>query len=110
MSVAIMIDNPTNDTEKNFYVPVATEKAFQKYWMKASEEMGLKWVPIFKTGIFIEKQDEQAVLEEIAQVKKWVTRNVKDLDKQTALEERINYIVEKLLEVFKNDNITLYIG
>lgn len=49
-------------------------------------------------------------MEEIAQVKKWVTRNVKDLDKQTALEERINYIVEKLLEVFKNDNITLYIG
>lgn len=110
MSIAIMIDKPKNETEKSFYIPVATEKTFQTYWMKASEDLNLKWVPIFKTGIFIESEDKQVVSKEILLVKEWVIKNVSDLDKKMSLEERIDYILDSLSKIFEDKSIKLYIG
>lgn len=110
MSIAIMIDKPKNEEEKNFYIPIATEETFQKYWLKASEELHLKWVPIFQTGIFIENEDKQVIRTEITEVKNWIVENVSDIDKKRNLEKRIDYILDSLSKVFEDKNMKLYIG
>ena len=110
MSIAIIIDNPTTEAKKRFYVPVATEETFQTYWMSAAEALALAWVPLFKTGVFIELEDAFVIIKEILLVREWVTRNVTDLDRKSRLKERIDFIIETVSTVFEEEGVKLYIG
>ncbi|CAI3304033.1 hypothetical protein ACK4CS_16805 [Enterococcus gallinarum] len=110
MSIGIIIDEPKNEKEQLFFIPVATEEVFSSYWLKASNELQLSWIPIFETGILIEKEDIPAILRELGLVKEWIKKNVIDIDTKIDLEKRINYILETLPKAFENKNIKLYIG
>lgn len=110
MSIGIIIDEPKNEEEQLFFIPVATEEVFKNYWTQASKEMNLSWVPIFETGIVIEKEDLSLVLTEIMLVKEWIEKNVEDLKEKNNLEERINYILQSLPKAFNDKTIKVYIG
>lgn len=110
MSIGIIIDEPKNEEEKLFFIPVATEESFTNYWLKASKELQLAWVPIFETGIVIEREDIPIILKEIKLVKEWIEKNVKNIDIKIGIEKRINYILETLPKAFEKENIKLYVG
>ncbi|MBM7689212.1 hypothetical protein BCR24_03735 [Enterococcus ureilyticus] len=110
MSIGIIIDEPKNEEEQLFFIPVATEESFTNYWLKASNELQLSWVPIFETGIVIEKEDTPVVLKEIKLVKEWIEKNVENVDTKIDLQKRINYILETLPKAFENEDIKLYVG
>ncbi|EAC8434588.1 hypothetical protein IT97_12840 [Listeria monocytogenes] len=110
MSIGIIIDEPKNEEEQLFFIPVATEEFFTNYWLKASNELQLNWVPIFKTGIVIEKGDMPVILKEIKLVKKWIEKNVKNIDIKIDILKRIDYILENLPKAFEKENIKLYVG
>ena len=74
MSIGIIIDEPKNEKEQLFFIPVATEEVFSSYWLKASNELQLSWIPIFETGILIEKEDIPAILRELGLVKEWIEK------------------------------------
>jgi len=110
MSIGIIIDEPKNEEEQLFFIPVATEEFFTSYWLKASNELQLNWVPIFETGIVIEKEDMPVILKEIKLVKGWIEKNVKNIDIKIDILKRINYISENLPKAFEKENIKLYVG
>lgn len=110
MSIGIIIDEPRNEKEQLFFIPVATEEVFSSYWLKASNELQLSWVPIFETGIVIEIEDMPVILRELGSVKEWIEKNVRDIDIKTDLEKRLNYILETLPKVFEDENIKVYVG
>lgn len=110
MSIGIIIDEPKNEEEQLFFIPVATEEVFSNYWLKASNELQLSWVPIFETGIVIEREDMSVILRELGLVKEWIDKNVRDTDTKIDLEKRLDYILETLPNAFADENIKLYVG
>lgn len=87
MSIGIIIDEPKNEEEQLFLIPVATEEVFSNYWLKASNELQLSWVPIFETGIVVEREDMSVILRELGLVKEWIDKNVRDTDTKIDLEK-----------------------
>lgn len=109
MSIGIMIDEPENEEEKLFYIPLATESIFDSYWNKAANQLNLQWVPVFSSGIIIEYEDLPFIINELNMVINWVKDYVTNLETKKELLNRIQYIIEKLPIIFKK-NIKLYIG
>lgn len=110
MSIGIIIDDPKNEEEKLFYIPLATEKTFENYWNKAANQLNLQWVPVFSTGITIEYEDLPFIINELNMVFNWVKEHVVNLETQKELLNRIEYILENLTIIFKQESIKLYIG
>ncbi|MBC2283654.1 hypothetical protein [Listeria booriae] len=110
MSIGIIIDEPRNEKEKLFFVPVATEEVFSRYWLKASNELQLSWIPIFETGIVIEKEDTPVILKELQLVKEWMREHVRSVDTRIDLEKRLTYIIESIPRAFEDESIKLYVG
>ena len=57
MSVALSIQPRGTSGAAARTVPVATQDVFKRYWLPGSEALGLKWVPLFETGIPLGKDD-----------------------------------------------------
>lgn len=110
MSIGIMIDEPENEEEKLFYIPLATEENFENYWNKAANQLNLQWVPFFSSGIIIEYDDLPFIIDELNMVINWMKDHVTNLETKKELINRIQYILEKLPNLFKQNNIKLYIG
>lgn len=110
MSIGIMINQPRNEQEKLFYIPLATESIFDNYWEKAANQLNLVWVPVFSSGIIIEYEDLPFIINELNLIINWVKDHVTHLETQKALSNRIEYILENLSVIFKQKNIQLYIG
>lgn len=110
MSIAIMIDNAKNGEELLFYIPIATETVFKKYWLSAAQEFKLKWIPIFLTGILVTEEDFPEIISEFNLVKRWVDKQLIDSEIKAGLLARIDYIIKKLPDAFKQKDVKLYIG
>ncbi|MEM8676926.1 MAG: hypothetical protein AAGF83_24195 [Cyanobacteria bacterium P01_G01_bin.67] len=65
MSVCAFISNPQDDSESSSNIPFASEPFFKQVWLPASQELELKWIPLFSNGIDITKTDLPLVIEEI---------------------------------------------
>ncbi|MBK5073795.1 hypothetical protein I2492_13380 [Budviciaceae bacterium CWB-B4] len=110
MSIGIMIDEPKNEEEKSFFIPVATEKTFNEYWLIAAQELKLQWVPIFSTGVVVDQDDLLVVINELNAIRIWIMTHITNIENQKELLNRIDYIIKKLFEIVKNKDIKLYIG
>ncbi|CAM4249981.1 hypothetical protein HCA64_03130 [Listeria booriae] len=110
MSIGIIVDEPRSDDERLFFIPVATEEAFKKYWLKASQDMQLMWVPIFESGVVIEAEDLEAIVDELKKVKVWSLENIENLEIQKGAVDRIDYIIGTLPKGFAQRDTKLYIG
>ena len=111
MSVSLMISNPINDEENNFIVPIATEKVFQNFWMPIIENLDLKWVRCFQSGIEIEREDLDFVLQDLITMQKWINIYMNS-EMGTQMIERLEILSKELIDIFNGSrsNVKVYIG
>ncbi len=109
MSIAVIICNPVSDYEESIYIPVATELFFEKNWLMGCNELDLEWIPAFHSGIEIEKQNLNDVLNELQEILIWAKKRL-DYDNYAMMNKRIELLIEKLPFLFIRNDIRIYIG
>ena len=102
---------PENEFEKNISIPVANEDFFNKFWLPAAEELGLKWIPAFSAGMDVTKEDVPDILDELNELKKWATASSKlNQDEKKYMITRIEIFEETLPQAFRRENAVMFIG
>ncbi|MCA0757752.1 hypothetical protein KP806_22065 [Paenibacillus sp. N4] len=109
MSISAYIPEPADDFERQFNIPVAAEAFFSECWEPGAEALGLKWVPIFSTGIDVMKEDLPAVLEELARLKQWALSQSGG-ERMAKLASRIELLEKELPRALQRDGAVVYIG
>lgn len=109
MSISAFMPEPTGDYEKLFNVPVATEAFFGECWEPAAETLGLRWVPLFASGIDVTKADLPEVLEELAKLRQWAARGLAG-DRLALMLARLDRLVAELPKALERDGAVVYIG
>ncbi|TNJ67739.1 hypothetical protein FE784_03010 [Paenibacillus hemerocallicola] len=109
MSISAFIPDPTNDFERQYNVPVAAEAFFAECWEPAAEALGLKWVPLFSTGIDVMREDLPAVLDELARLKQWALSQGGE-ERTAKLASRIELLLTELPKALQRDGVVVYIG
>jgi hypothetical protein len=90
-------------------VPVATEKVFRQYWPRASEALGLKWVPLFETGIPLDTADVPDVLAELCALQTWTEQSSPDCAQRIGA--RLQELIRELSALEGNlTQVELFIG
>ena len=57
----------TNPDRQAELIPVAGQRSFDQYWMPASTEIGLKWIPLFG-ALQIEQENIPDIVDELTQL------------------------------------------
>ena len=109
MSVGVYINNPLNEENLKFYVPVSSEKFFKSCWLPACELLNLRWIPCFGSGINIYKEDLPEIKAEIDRLKVWARKNLSDTNLKYMI-ERLNLLDDKLPLAFTREDSSVYIG
>ncbi len=111
MSVGLIICNPINDEESNYNVPIATEKVFQNFWMPIIENLDLRWVRCFQSGIEIEREDLEFVLKDLKAMQKWINIYMNS-ERGTQMIERLEILSKELIDIFNSSrsDVKVYIG
>lgn len=109
MSVLAFILEPTDEFEKEFSIPVASESFFNECWVPAIKALQLKWVEHFSRGIDIKKEDLDEVINELLQIREWSLDNVFEA-KQEHFLYRIDLLITKLPSAYRRDNVVVFIG
>ena len=78
MSISVIIDNPETDDERLFIIPVSSEDFFKKVWSKIALDLNLKWIPLFQTGVKIERCDLDQLFNELDLITAFVKENLKN--------------------------------
>ncbi|OWR32383.1 hypothetical protein CDO73_01895 [Saccharibacillus sp. O23] len=99
MSVAAFVINECDANNTNFYVPIATEEFFEKYWKPAAEELGLIWIPLFQFGLDITAEDMESVNTELDALQEWTGKYMSGDPKEHLL-TRANLLQTKLNTIF----------
>lgn len=68
MSVAILIEFKAPDREE-LYIPVAAQGVYSTEWVPMARKLGLKWLPLFRTGSPVDVEDLPTVVDEIRQLR-----------------------------------------
>jgi hypothetical protein len=106
MSILALIQNPQSEEEKSFSVPVASESIFQQRWEPIIEELQLQWLPLFSTGIDLEKIDQKDVLDELSRFK---ASYIEKFGSDEVI-DRVNLLSDSLKKVFSRDGAKVFIG
>ena len=109
MSIAAYIDEPVNEKEDNFYIPISTEKFFKSYWKPGCEALDLQWVTLFDVGVDITKEYVSDVIMELEQLQTWSEQNLSD-EQVKHIKERIELLKKHLPSIFERDDVSLFIG
>lgn len=111
MSVAAFPLNEGRPNDTNFYVPVATEDFFEKYWKPAAEVLGLIWIPLFQFGLDITAEDMGSINTELDAIQEWGSNYMSSGDPKEHLLTRTNLLQTKLNTIFAaQKDIRIYIG
>jgi hypothetical protein len=105
MSVAILIEFKAPDREE-LYIPVAAQGVYSTEWVPMAKKLGLKWLPLFRTGSPVDVEDLFVVVEEIRQLRAALSVE----PRKAALLERIDFILEALDEVKTEEIASVFIG
>ncbi|UUZ90133.1 hypothetical protein LJK87_29630 [Paenibacillus sp. P25] len=109
MSISAFIPEPADDLERQFHIPVSTEAFFAECWEPAAEELGLRWVPVFSTGIEITKEDLPEVLGELNRLKEWALEQSGG-ERMKQLVSRIDLLLAESPRALQRDGTAVYIG
>lgn len=111
MSICLMISNPINKNEDDYYVPISTERVFREYWHPIIIDLDLKWIKCFQSGIEIEKEDFNLVLEELMKIQEYIIRKNHNEEGKKII-ERIDNLSKELRTILKDmrNDIKVYIG
>lgn len=109
MSICAFLQEPENEYEKNFNVPVATDSFFEECWKPAIEELNLEWVNVFSVGLDMVKEDLPFVMKELSLIKEWAKTNLPN-EKQEKIIERIELLETELPNAFRREGAVVFIG
>lgn len=112
MSVSLLITkNGSSDQDR--IIPIATESMFSDLWIPAALQLKLRYVPLFQSGLFIEREDISEVIAELISLRSFFAQHlgIKDLnDLSVHLISRIDSLIDNLLQLEKDTAATIYIG
>ncbi|WP_437793350.1 hypothetical protein [Sorangium sp. So ce693] len=108
MSVVLTTTSRQGDTRSNRLVPVAAQATFKEFWVPAAEALGLQWVPLFETGIPVERSDLPGVIRELAALRAlWVSSE----PHREAILERLDRLIDELNKINSaDDDVEIFIG
>ncbi|MCZ8520960.1 MULTISPECIES: hypothetical protein [Paenibacillus] len=109
MSILALISEPTDEFERQFSIPVASESFFYECWAPAITAMQLEWVEHFSWGIEVRKEDLDKVICELLQIREWSLHNLLEA-KQSHILDRIDLLITKLPTAFRRENTVVFIG
>ncbi|WP_163853380.1 hypothetical protein [Paenibacillus elgii] len=109
MSICAFIQQPVNEYEEKFNIPVATDSFFKECWIPPIEELKLEWVNVFSIGLDMVKEDLPFVMEELAQIKEWAKINLPN-EQQIKIIERIELLEAELPNAFRREGVVVFIG
>ena len=104
MSVCLLIDSPRDPEGRS--VPVATEEVFTSIWQPACRELGLKWVPLFQTGLAIERRDLPEILSELG----LLSARLAGRPEAGHVRSRMDLLAEELRQSQSDPEARLWIG
>ncbi|MDF2713501.1 MAG: hypothetical protein K0R28_426 [Paenibacillus sp.] len=109
MSISAFIPEPADEFERRYNVPVAAESFFAECWEPAVQALGLRWVPLFSTGVDVMKEDLPAVLDELARLKQWALSRGGG-ERMEKLSSRIELLETELPKALRRDGAVVHIG
>lgn len=71
MSIELATRPRAAPLEATHVVPIATHEVFRRFWAPACEALQLRWVPMFATGIPLDRADVPDVIEELEALRAW---------------------------------------
>jgi len=109
MSVALSIQPRGTAGAAPRIVPVATQDVFKRYWLPASEALGLQWVPLFETGIPLAKEDVPDVLQELRALDGWIRQSAPET--AAVIGARLERLITELTGLAENlEQVEVFIG
>lgn len=109
MSISAFVQDPRNDVETRFSIPIATEEFFRRVWVPACEELDLKWVTLFPIGVEVTEDNVGDVRSELTRLKEWVSGNLPQAEAEH-VQTRSNLLLDGLQTVFTRADISVFIG
>lgn len=112
MSVSFFAKYPTPENAEHL-IPVSTEQIFEEYWQPACSKLGLKWIPLFQTGLPLEVEDISSVIQELKQLKQFFL-NPSQFNIPESIKEyvtmRIQNLINELDKIQEKPFVEAYIG
>ncbi|GAB1543817.1 hypothetical protein NUACC21_64930 [Scytonema sp. NUACC21] len=112
MSVSFFAKSSTSENTEHF-IPVSTEEIFEEYWQPACSKLGLKWIPLFQTGLPLEVEDISSVIQELKQLKQFFLNpsefNIPENIKEYVI-MRIQNLINELHKIQETPFVEAYIG
>lgn len=106
MSISACIQNPENEKERLFYVPIASESVFRNKWEPIAEELDLRWLRLFSTGVDLEESDISDILDELDLFRShYMLKFGHD-----PVVERVDLLVESLETASSRKGVKIFIG
>lgn len=87
-------------------IPIATQEIFNAYWKQGGQVLGLRWVPMFETGIPVQEDDIPDVVFELKRLAEWARRSaVPD-----SVVARIDVLIAALVKVQGSPDVDVFVG
>ncbi|MCM3172092.1 MULTISPECIES: hypothetical protein [unclassified Paenibacillus] len=107
MTIAAIIIAPT---DQGFCVPVSTESFFKRCWIPGIQSLQLEMVSYFADpGIDLTKEHFPELVRELSLLREWANKSLEEKD-ATFLIGRVDFLIQKMTEVFNDEAVILYIG
>jgi hypothetical protein len=108
MAIELHMRKSSDPPDAGRSVPVATASTFDVYWAPLANELGLHWVPLFRTGFPVSSADVPFVVDELLRLKDRVVSSG-GVAAQTVL-PRLEAVLTELASAAKTPDLELYIG
>jgi len=103
MSISLTIEKVEGKI-LNQNIPISGQQFFEENWLPACEQLQLKWLPLFKTGIPIDEQDLPFVFNELQSLKEHISTLNDD-----HYNNRLTVLIDKL-QGLEDKKVLLFIG
>jgi hypothetical protein len=108
LSIALNTRPRTEPATATREVPIATHDVFRRHWAPACEALELRWVPLFETGLPLEREDIADVLAELEAIKRWSEQHP---ETGAAIGERLDRLIAELRALQDSSDVhEIYIG
>lgn len=108
MSISLLVSGKGIPETEWKNIPVATEAIFEKKWLPVSQELKLKYIPLFQVGFDIDAGILPDVLRELHLLKAKITENSVG-NEVSELNERVENLIIFLPDFVKKYQ-TVFIG
>ena len=110
MSVALTIDDPVNEEEKNYYLPIATERVYKEVWRSAARAFNLSLVDEISVCLDIDEDNVSGFVDELREVVRWSVDNCSK-DQSESIKERVAFLIAEITRLMESrDDLSFSIG